>query len=62
MTTYRWRGPMTTKAGMHLRPGMPVDLDPSEPLVQGYLELGYLEAVDPAPETPKKTKTKKGDA
>lgn len=58
MTTYTWRGPMTSKSGVSLVPGKTVDLDPAESQVQTYLELGYIVAV---PETPIK-KSKKGDA
>lgn len=56
MTLFNWRGPLTAKEGSSLVPGRTVELDPADPLVKGYQELGYLEALP----TPKKSK--KGDA
>jgi len=56
MTLYNWRGPLTAKAGSSLVPGRTVELDPADPQVQGYLELGYLEAI------PEPKKSKKGAA
>lgn len=53
MTLFNWRGPLTAKEGSPLVPGRTVELDPADPQVQGYLELGYLEAI---PETKKSKK------